>query len=71
MIGEDHVAKYFQGDSFGMTDTKHEITHSVRFEVHTSVSTNQVSEKPVATSLMAENPLKLKAEEGSSETSKI
>ena len=71
-IGEGHVAKYFQGDSFGMTDEKHEITHSVRFEVHTSVSINQVSGKPTVTSFMVENPLKLKAEaEGSSETSKI
>ena len=31
-IGEGHIAKYFQGDSFGMADEKHEkITHSVRF----------------------------------------
>jgi len=68
-----HIAKYFQGDSFGMTDEKHEkLTHSVRFEVHTPVSINQVSGKPAATSFMLENPLKLKAEtEGSSETSKI
>jgi len=70
-IGEGHVAKYFQGDSFGMTDEKREITHNVRFEVHTSVSTNQVSGKPAATSLMVENPLKLKAEAGSTGTSKI
>jgi len=41
-IGEGHVAKYFQGNSFGMTDEKREITHNVGFEVHTSVSTNQV-----------------------------
>jgi len=68
-----HIAKYFQGDSFGMTDEKHEkTTHSVRFEVHTSVSINQVSGKPAATSFMLETPLKLKAEaEGSFETSKI
>jgi hypothetical protein len=56
-----------------MTKEKHEkITHSVKFEVHTSVSINQVSGKPAATSLMVENPLKIKVEaKGSSETSKI
>jgi len=55
-----------------MTDEKHEkITHSVRFEVYTSVSIDQVSGKPAATSFMVENPFKLKAEaEGPSETSK-
>jgi hypothetical protein len=71
-IGEGHVSNHFQGDSFGMTNEKHEkITHNVRFDVHTSVSINQVSGKPTATSSMVENPLKLKAEaEGSFETSK-
>jgi hypothetical protein len=56
-----------------MTDEKHEsINHSVRFEVYTSVSINEVSGNPAATSFMVENPLKLKAEaEGSSERSKI
>lgn len=67
-----HIAKYFQGDSFGMSDEKHEkITHSVRFEVQTLVSINHVSGEPAATSFMLENPLKLKAEtEGSFEMSK-
>jgi hypothetical protein len=69
--GEGHVAKYFQGDSFGMTDEKHEITHNVRFQVQTSVITNQVPGKRAAISLMVENPLQLKAEAGSSKTSKI
>jgi hypothetical protein len=47
-----------------MTDEKHEITHNVRYEVHTSVNNNQVPGKPAATSLMVENPLKFKAEAG-------
>jgi hypothetical protein len=55
-----------------MTDEKHEkINDSVRFEVHTSVSIDQVSGKPAATSFMVENPFKLGTEaEVSSVTSK-